>query len=125
MNGLFFFCKVIDGDSIAHVGFAIVLRDHDQIHGLSHVVHVAAHNAMHSGHIYHNDPSFAESKSIPLGGSQRLLLYLPRVLKRSQWCARLQSSSVQAQAQRSIQSRSCWGSSCPSFCSSFHSSSSL
>lgn len=69
----FFFCRVIDGDSIAHVGFAIVLRDHDQIHGLSHVVHVAAHNAMHSGHIYHNDPSFAESKSTPLGGSQRLL----------------------------------------------------
>lgn len=33
MNGLFFFCRVIDGDSIAHVGFAVVLRDHDQIHG--------------------------------------------------------------------------------------------
>lgn len=26
----FFFCRVIDGDSIAHVGFAVVLRDHDQ-----------------------------------------------------------------------------------------------
>lgn len=34
MNGLFFFCRVIDGDSIAHVrGFAVVLRDHDQSHG--------------------------------------------------------------------------------------------
>lgn len=34
MNEPFFFYRVIDGDSIAHVrGFAVALRDHDQIHG--------------------------------------------------------------------------------------------